>query len=30
VHYRRLGDEDGYAVIIDLSHTCPAFSLPPA
>ena len=30
VHYRRLDDEDGYAVIIDLSHTCPAFSLPPA
>ena len=30
LHYRRLADEDGYAVILDLSHTCPAFSLPPA
>jgi hypothetical protein len=29
LHYRRLA-EDGYAVILDLSHTCPAFSLPPA
>ena len=30
VLYRRLADKDGYAVILDLSHTCPAFTLPPA
>ena len=26
IRYRRLGDQDGYAVLLDLSHTCPAFS----
>jgi 4-amino-4-deoxy-L-arabinose transferase len=30
IRYRRLGDQGGYAVIVDLSHTCPAFSPPPA
>jgi hypothetical protein len=29
MRYRRLDDKDGYAVLLDLSHTCPEFS-PPA
>jgi 4-amino-4-deoxy-L-arabinose transferase len=28
IHYRRLDDRGGYAVLVDLSHTCPAFASP--
>jgi hypothetical protein len=30
IRYRRLDDKDGYAVLLDMSHTCPAFSPPAA